>query len=48
LLPYELKTDYIENTLLELEKCLDNEKIPNSGEDCDNCRWFKEKLDKLT
>jgi hypothetical protein len=44
LLPYELKTDYIEGTLLELEKCLENEKLPNSGEVCDNCRWFEEKL----
>ena len=38
----------IEDKLVELEKCLENEKLPNSGEDCDNCRWFKEKLDKLT
>jgi hypothetical protein len=48
LLPYELNTGYIEDTLVELEKCLENYKLPNSGEDCDNCRWFKEKLDKLT
>lgn len=42
LLPYEFKTDYIEDTLVELEKCLDNKEIPTSGDDCDNCRWFKE------
>jgi len=42
LLSYELKTDYIEDTLIELEKCLDNKEIPTSGDDCDNCRWFKE------
>ena len=42
LLPYELKTDYIEDKLVELEKCLDNIEIPISGDDCDNCRWFKE------
>lgn len=42
LLPYEFKTDYIEDTLVELEKCLENEEIPISGDDCDNCRWFKE------
>jgi hypothetical protein len=47
LLPYELKTDYIEDVLVELEKCLENKKTPISGDDCDNCRWFKEvkKLD---
>jgi hypothetical protein len=44
LLPYELKTDYIEDTLIELEKCLENNKLPNSGDDCDNCRWFEERL----
>ena len=48
LLPYELNTGYIEDTLVELEKCLENYQLPNSGVDCDNCRWFKEKLDKLT
>ena len=42
LLPYELKTDYIEDTLIELEKCLESEEIPISGDACDNCRWFKE------
>ena len=44
LLPYEIKTDYIEDTLIELEKCLEDKKLPNSGDDCDNCRWFEQKL----
>ena len=43
LLSYKLKTDYIENTLVELKNCLKSEKIPNSGDDCDNCRWYNEK-----
>ena len=43
LLSYELKTDYIEQTLIELEKCLEKEKPPISGIDCDNCRWFGER-----
>ena len=49
LLPYELKTDYIEDTLVELEKCLENKELPKSGLDCDNCRWFGEvkNLEKL-
>ncbi len=42
LLPYELKTDYIEDTLVKLEKCLENKEPPMSGIDCDNCRWFEE------
>ena len=44
LLPYKLNTDYIEDTLVDLKACLDNEKMPNSGSDCDNCRWYDEKL----
>jgi len=49
LLPYELKTDYIEDILVELEKCLENKELPKSGLDCDNCRWFGEvkNLEKL-
>ena len=43
LLPYKLKTDYIEDSLVALKACLDSEKIPNSGSDCDNCRWYDEK-----
>lgn len=49
LLPYELKTDYIEDTLLKLERCLENKEMPKSGDDCDNCRWNEEvkKVEKL-
>jgi hypothetical protein len=42
LLPYKWNTDYIEDTLVDLERCLENDEIPVSGDDCDNCRWFKE------
>ena len=35
LLPYKLKTDYIEDTLVELKKCLESDKFPESGKDCD-------------
>ena len=43
ILSYELKTDYIEDTLIKLEKCLEKNKPPISGNDCDNCRWFDER-----
>jgi hypothetical protein len=43
LLSYKLKTDYIEDTLVELKNCLESDKLPNSGEDCDNCRWYNER-----
>jgi hypothetical protein len=43
LLSYKLKTDYIEDSLIELKSCLESENYPNSGEDCDNCRWYNDK-----
>ena len=43
LLSYKLKTDYIEDTLVDLKACLDSDKYPSSGQDCDNCRWYNEK-----
>ena len=42
LLSYDLKTDYIEDTLVELEKCYNSEKIPPLNPYCDTCRWHKE------
>ena len=42
LLSYDLKTDYIENTLVELEKCYNSEKIPPLNTYCGTCRWYKE------
>ena len=44
LLSYDLKTDYIEDSLVELEKCYNNNKIPSSNTACDACRWQKETL----
>ena len=41
LLPYDVNTDYIEDTLVELEKCYNGNKIPISNFACDNCRWTK-------
>ena len=42
LLPYNVKTDYIESTLIELDKCFNNSKIPLPSTFCDACRWQKE------
>ena len=42
LISYDLKTDYIEDTLVELEKCYNSEKIPPLNQYCDTCRWQKE------
>ena len=43
LLSYKLKTDYIEDSLEELNACLNVDKSPKSGDDCDNCRWYNDK-----
>ena len=42
LLSYDLNTDYIEDTLVELEKCYNSTKIPPPNSFCDTCRWKKE------
>ena len=42
LLSYDVNTDYIENTLVELEKCYNDNKIPLPSATCDTCRWQKE------
>jgi len=39
LLPYNLKTDYIEDILVDLEKCLQLKEPPTSGKYCSNCIW---------
>ena len=44
LLSYDIKTDYIEDTLVELEKCYNSNKIPQSNAVCDTCRWQRETL----
>ena len=44
LLAYDVKTDYIEDTLVELEKCYNGNKTPQPNAVCDTCRWQKETL----
>jgi len=42
LLSYNVRTDYIEDTLVELEKCYNGNKIPQPSAVCDTCRWQTE------
>ena len=42
LLSYNINTDYIEDSLVELEKCYNSEKVPAPNPICDTCRWQKE------
>ena len=41
-LSYNVNTDYIEDSLVKLEKCYNSEKVPASNPMCDTCRWQKE------
>ena len=41
LIPYTGNDSWVEPTLEKIKKCLDNDRIPESGEDCDTCAWRK-------
>lgn len=40
LIPYEGDADWVESTLMKIKDCLENEDIPNSGDDCDHCTYW--------
>ncbi|MFM2357357.1 MAG: hypothetical protein RJA61_94 [Candidatus Parcubacteria bacterium] len=40
LIPYTGSDAWVEKTLEKIKKCLESEKIPKSGEDCDHCLYF--------
>jgi len=39
LIPYEGNDSWIENVVLDAHKCLNSEKIPEAGDDCDYCAY---------
>ncbi len=41
LLPYTGKTDWIEQTIKDIYKCLNSKEIPESSADCDYCNYVK-------
>jgi hypothetical protein len=41
IIPYDGNDSWIENTLLEIKKVLDEEKIPKCNPDCDFCRYIE-------
>lgn len=54
MISYTGKTDWVDKTLLEIKKCLDNDQIPKEGDDCEYCAYrtaagvaFKEHMDKF-
>jgi hypothetical protein len=42
IIPYEGKTDWVDNALIEARKCLDSDEIPFSSPDCDYCAYRRE------
>lgn len=39
LLPYEGNTDWVEPAILDAIKCLQTDELPQSGQDCDYCKY---------
>lgn len=47
LIPYAGNADWVEPTLMEIKKCLDSDEIPESGPDCDYCK-YREAVGQVT
>ena len=41
LIPYKGDDSWVEGTIKDLHKCLNGNKIPSSGEDCDYCKYVE-------
>jgi CRISPR/Cas system-associated exonuclease Cas4 (RecB family) len=39
IIPYKGDDSWVEQTVLDIHQCLESDKIPASGEDCDFCRY---------
>ncbi len=42
LIPYEGNDDWVEKIIIEAKTCLMNDNIPEAGEGCDYCAYYKE------
>ena len=41
IIPYEGDDSWVEKTIIDVHKCLNSDKIPNAGSDCDYCKYIK-------
>ena len=41
LIPYKGDDSWVEKTILDIHKCLSNNELPESGDDCDYCKYRK-------
>ncbi len=46
IIPYEGNDNWVEKTILDIHKCLEDDKIPPAGPDCDFCR-YREAIKKI-
>lgn len=44
LIPYEGNCDWVDSKVVEAFECLKADNIPNRADDCDNCRYFYERV----
>jgi hypothetical protein len=44
LIPYEGNADWVESKVIEAVECLKGDVIPTGVEDCDNCRYFYQRV----
>ena len=43
LIRYDGKIDWVEQTIFDAKDCLHAENLPDSKDDCDNCRYFTQR-----
>jgi hypothetical protein len=44
-IPYEGNDNWVENVILEIKACLESDKIPAAGHNCEYCLWFNARAD---
>lgn len=44
-IPYTGDDSWVEKTILQIKDCLESEKIPAAGKDCEYCMWFNARAD---
>jgi hypothetical protein len=44
-IPYTGSDKWVDKTILDIKKCLENSELPSSGRDCEYCLWFNARTD---
>jgi hypothetical protein len=43
LIPHNVDSSWVEPTLIEMKKALENPKLPESAEDCEHCKYYEKR-----